>query len=116
MLINIREQTTNKVGDVTPSSVKAVGYSKGKIPESKMPLANAVKDLEKQKEKLQKKIATEWEEDVIDNLKQQIDDIDDDIAAKKKAIGPIESERTSKDKIMKLTDKLAKGGFVSKRR
>lgn len=116
LLTNIREQTVNKMGDVTPSSAKASSYSRGKIPESKMPLATSINALKKQREKLVDKRSKEWEEEVIDNLTYEIENIDADIAAKKEAIGPIESERSSKDKIMKLTDKLAKGGLVARRR
>ncbi len=115
LLSGIREQTVNKFGSVTPSSVKAAGYSKGKIPESKMGLATSVKDLQEKKKKLVEKVSREWEEDVIDNLKNQIENIDADIAAKKEAIGPLQSERSLKDQVMKLTDKFAKGGLASRR-
>ncbi len=115
LLLGIREQTVNKLGSVTPSSVKAAGYSKGKIPESKMGLATAVKDLQEKKKKLTEKVSREWEEDVIDSLRDQIENIDADIAAKKEAIGPLQSERSLKDQVMKLTDKFAKGGLASRR-
>ena len=115
LLLGIREQTVNKLGSVTPSSVKAAGYSKGKIPESKMGLATTVKDLQEKKKKLTEKVSREWEEDVIDSLRNQIENIDADIAAKKEAIGPLQSERSLKDQVMKLTDKFAKGGLASRR-
>ena len=115
LLSGIREQTVNKLGNVTPSSVKAVGYSKGKIPESKMGLATSVKDLQEKKKKLVEKVSREWEEDVIDSLRDQIENIDADIAAKKEAIGPLHSERSLKDQVMKLTDKFAKGGLATRR-
>jgi len=115
LLSGIREQTVNKLGSVTPSSVKAAGYSKGKIPESKMGLATSVKDLQEKKKKLVEKVSREWEEDVIDSLRDQIENIDADIAAKKEAIGPLQSERSLKDQVMKLTDKFAKGGLAIRR-
>ena len=115
LLYGIREQTVNKLGNVTPSSVKAAAYSKGKIPESKMGLATSVKDLQEKKKKLVEKVSREWEEDVIDSLRDQIENIDADIAAKKEAIGPLQSERSLKDQVMKLTDKFAKGGLASRR-
>lgn len=116
LLTNIREQTTNAVGDVTPSSVKAEEFTGGKIPINKMPLVKNINDLRRQRDKLVEKRSKEWEEETIDAITQQIQDLEDNIEAKKKVLGPIESERASKDKIMKLTDKLAKGGFIAKRR
>ena len=102
-LENISKQTE---GTPSAETISATSFRQG----SK---TDKIDGLKAEMSKLDQKISKEWDVDVIDDLKLDKEMLQDRIDVLKKAIVP--SERTSKDKIMKLTDKLAKGGLATRR-
>lgn len=102
-LENISKQTE---GTPSAETISATSFRQG----SK---TDKIDGLKSEMSKLDQKISKEWDVDVIDDLKLDKEMLQDRIDVLKKAIVP--SERTSKDKIMKLTDKLARGGLATRR-
>jgi hypothetical protein len=102
-LENISKQTE---GAPSAETVSATSFRKG----SSTDKIDKIKD---EMSKLDQKISKEWDVDVIDDLKLDKEILQDRLDLLTKAIIP--SERESKDKIMKITDKLARGGLATRR-
>jgi len=102
-LENISKQTE---GAPSAETVSATSFRKG----SSTDKIDKIKD---EMSKLDQKISKEWDVDVIDDLKLDKEMLQDRLDLLTKAIIP--SERESKDKIMKITDKLARGGLATRR-
>lgn len=100
---NISKQTE---GAPSAETVSATSFRKG----SSTDKIDKIKD---EMSKLDQKISKEWDVDVIDDLKLDKEMLQDRLDLLTRAIIP--SERESKDKIMKITDKLARGGLATRR-
>lgn len=102
-LENISKQTE---GAPSAETVSATSFRKGSS-------TDKIDKLKDEMSKLDQKISKEWDADVIDDLKLDKEILQDRLDLLTKAIIP--SERESKDKIMKITDKLARGGLATRR-
>jgi len=109
-LDNISYQTD---GIPDPEFSLATRFSKARNTSEEESLKNQILKLNTEKNKITQQIPREWDVDVIDELKAKKESLSETIDNLTKGIRS--SERVSKDKIMKITDKLAKGGLASRR-